>query len=577
MKEIIVRALIKATKLKRHEIESLVEIPPNPKLGDYAFPCFELVKKLKKNPGEIARELAEKIKPEKEISKIKVVDAYINFFINKKTLAESVVRKILKEKENYGRKKENRKIVIDFSGPNIGKPLHVGHIRSSVLGDSLKKIFEFLGNKTIGINYLGDTGLHIGKLIVAHKLWGNAKKIEENPQKELLNLYVKFCKKEKISAEQELEKFLKREERKKYLENEWTKRARKELEKLEKNDKENKKIWKKIKKYSIKGFLKTYKILDIEFNEITGQSKFSNVGKKVVEIALSKGIATRNKKGKITAKLKKDNLPNKIILRGNGTALYSTQDLGAAVARYKKYKFDRMIYVVGFEQQLYFKQIFKILEKLGYKWSKNLVHLPFGLLSLEQGRISSREGRVVFLQDVIDRVKILALKEINAKNPKLKNKEKAAEKIGLAALKYSILSKEPIKTSKFSFKQALSFEGDTGPYLQYSYVRASSIIRKAKKQLTTNFNISGLTENEIELVKKLSGFPEIVNKAKEDLNPSLITNYGFNLCQEFNKFYHICPVIDSKFELFRVALVEAFKIVVRKILYLLGIKPLEKM
>ncbi len=577
MKEVIVNLLLKELnkrKLNKRDIEKLIETPPSPELGDYSFPCFVLASKLKKNPNEIAEELARKIKITKEISQIKAVGPYLNFFINKKILAEFVVREILKKEDKFGSKKENKRIVIDYSSPNIGKPMHVGHIRSTILGDSLKKIFQFLGNKVIGINYLGDIGLHIGKLIVAYQLWGDEKKLKKEPEKELLNLYVKFCKKEKLSAEQELEKSSDQEEKEESLDNELTRKAKEALKKLELRDKEIVAIWKKIESYSLRGFLKTYKELGVEFEEIIGQSKFSEIGKQIVKEALKKGVAFKGEEGEIIAKLKP--LPNKIILRSDNTALYSTQDLGAAVERYKKYKFDKMIYVVGSEQQLYLQQIFKILEKLGYKWSKNLVHLPFGLLRLKEGKISSREGRVIFLQDVLEKAEQMALKEVKKKNPKLKNKKEVARKVGLAALKYSILSKEPIKNIEFSFSQAIDFEGNTGPYLQYSYARASSILRKADKK-PGKFRAGDLKLQEINLIKRLSLFPEIVKKAGKQLNPSIISNYSFVLAQEFNEFYHSCQVIGSKEEAFRLSLVQAFRIVIKQALNLLGIEVLEEM
>jgi len=577
MKKIIVGILKKRTGLDKQKIEEIIEIPPTFELGDYAFPCFLLAKKVKKNPRELSIELAKKIRLTKGISKVEAIGPYVNFFIDKKLLARRVVKEILEKGENYGGKEEKRKIIIDFSAPNIGKPMHVGHIRSTVLGDSLKRIFGFLGNEVIGINYLGDMGLHIGKLIVAYKLWGDEEKIKENPEKELLNLYIKFCKEEKLSIEQELKMAPRQERVKKYRGNKWTQKARAELKKLEKNNTENKKIVEKIKKYSLRGFLKTYEVLDIEFDEIVGQSEFSNLGKEIVKKALKKEVAVKRKKGEVVVNLEKYGLPDKVILRSDGTVLYSTQDLGAAVERYKKYKFDKMIYVVGSEQELYFRQIFKILEQLGYKWANKLMHLSFGLLRLKEGKISSREGRVLFLEDIIKRAKELALEQTRKKNPRLKNKQEIAEKIAVAALKYSTLSKEPIKNIEFNFLQAISFEGNTGPYLQYSHARASSILKKAREKPTTKFVVTELTKQENELIRKLREFSEIIKKASEQLNPALISNYLFELAQLFNGFYHFCPVIGSKSEKFRLALVKSFKIVVGKGSHLLGVEPLEEM
>ncbi len=579
IKEIIVDLLKSKVDLKKQEIDNMIEIPQDEKLGDFAFPCFILSKKEKKKPEKIAEEISlklnKKIKKLKEIEKVEAVNSYINFLANLKEFTDLTFKKIDKV-EKQGKKKN--KIVIDFSSPNIGKPLHVGHVRSTILGDSIKKIHAFFNNKVIGINYLGDTGLHIGKLIHAYKLWGDDKKIRKNPGKELLSLYVKFCKKEKVRTDKEVKKNPGQEDKEEYISNEWTEKAKEELKKLERGDKENKKIWEKLKKYSLNSFEKVYKILGIEFDEITGQSKFSKKGKKVVNKALKKKIAQKRGGGEVAVKLEKDNLPDKVILRKDKTALYSTQDLGSAVKRYEKYKFDKMIYVVGSEQELYFKQIFKILEKLGYKWSDNLIHLPFGLISIEGGKISSREGKVVFLEEVLNKAKQEALKQIKKKNPKLKNKKKTAEKLGISALKYSTLSKEPIKNIKFSFKEALNFEGESGPYLQYSYVRASSILKKTRKKgKYEKGKIIEFDKEEVKLIKKLDLFLETVKKAKQKLNPSLIANYAFELASLFNEFYHSCQVIGSEKQAFRLKLVESFKKIMKLSLQLLGIEPVEEM
>src|SRR3989344_5040805 len=493
--------------LKKEVKEEIILEKPISEFGDYAFPCFELAKKLKKNPVEIARELANKIKVNKYIEKIEARGPYLNFFADRDYLAKTVIDIILKEKGGYGSKKEKQTIVIDFSGPNIGKPMHVGHIRSTIIGDSLRKIFEFLGNKVIGINYLGDIGLHIGKLIVAYQLWGDDKKIKRNPEKELLNLYIKFCKEEKLSLEQELAKSPDQEDKEVYLENEWTKKAKNALQKLESNDRETIALWKKIKEHSLKGFFDIYKILNIKFDEIIGQSKFSNEGKRLVKEAVKRNIAIIGKHNEVIAKI--EPLPDKVILRSDGTALYSTQDMGAALSRYNKHKFDKMIYIAGSEQTLYFQQMFKIFEKLGFNWAENLIHLPFGLVNWEGAKMSTRAGKVIFLQDVINKARELALKEIEKKNPNLKNKEKVSEKVGISALKYSILKLEPIRSINFSYEQALSLEGDTGPYLQYTYARASSILRKAKiKSILKTPKISLKEKEEIETLNKLLKFPE---------------------------------------------------------------------
>jgi len=574
MKKIIVKELKKQTNLSRKKIEEMIEIPPAFHLGNYAFPCFSLAKK-GRSPEKTAKDIARKIKPIEGISKIEVSGPYINFFIDEKKLAEDVISKILTEKKKYGSGKEMKKIIIEFSSPNIGKPMHVGHIRSTILGDSLKNIFKFLGNKVVSINYLGDYGLHIGKLIVAYKLWGNAEKIKMNPEKELLNLYVKFCEKEDSFIEKNFKNFSGIQ---KYRNNKWTQKAIREVNKLECNNIESKKILRKIKKYSLKSIFKIYKLLDIKFDEIVGQSSFSHIGKEIIKRAVENEVAIKGKEGNIIVNLKEYNLPNKIVLRSNKSSLYSTQDIGAAVKRYKKYKFDKMIYVVGSSQKVYFQQLFKILEKFGYKWANKLVHLPFGLLYLDKEKISSRRGKVIFLKDVIDKTEELAFKQIIKENPGLKNKRNIAREIAISTLKYFILSREPGRNIEFNFSREISFEGNTGSYLQYSYARASSILKKAKrKKIRLKPDIIDLTDQENKIVRKLSKFPENLRETSKQLNPALLSNYLFELAQLFNKFYHSCPVINSNQKEFRITLVKSFKIVLGEGLRLLGIKPLEKM
>ncbi len=577
IKDLIGDLLKKELDLDISEIKSNIERPSEDNLGEFAFPCFFLAKKFKNDPKEIAKEISEnlnkKLKDIDDLEKVEAVNGYLNFFVNMNKFTGDVFDKIERFKDKN--KKGKGKVVIDFSSPNIGKPLHVGHIRSTIIGDSLMRIFEHSGWETYGINYINDEGLHIGKLLMAYKLWGNNKKLEKNPEKELLRLYVKYCKKEKLGVEDELEKSPDKEDNEE-VKNEWATKALNALKKLEDGDKELKEIWKKIKKYSLVAFNNTYKKLDVEFDEIVGSSKFSKKGKESVKKLIEKGLAYETEKGAAIVKLERDDMPDKVVLRSDGTALYSTQDLGAGIERYNQHKFDKMVYVVGDEQRLYFKQLFKIFDKMGYEWAKKLSHVPFGLLNLEEGKISSREGNIVFLQDVINDSSKKALEEIKKKSPDLKNKEKVAEKVGVAALKYSTLSKEPIKNIEFSFKDAINFEGDTGPYLQYSLARANSILDKSKSKSLYDNKIEFSSEEE-GLIKKLDQFDETVEKAKNNLNPSLIANYSYQLAKLFSEFYHSCKVIGSEKEEFRLELVKNFKEVIGKTLWLLGIDQLEEM
>ena len=571
-KKEIIKLLVEKTRLRPEEISSLIEIPPNPDLGDYSFPCFILSKKEKKAPNQIAEHFAKDLllKLPKEIESVKPTGPYLNFFINKKILADQII----KINSNFGKTGvgKKHKIVIDFSAPNIGKPMHIGHIRSTILGDSLMRIYDFLDYDAIGINYMGDIGLHIGKLIVAYELWLDKDALKKEPVQELLRLYVKFCEKEKceiVEGEDKEEEF---------TNNEWTNKAKEKLKLLELGDKNAHKIWEDIQKSSGKGFDKVYDLLNVNFHETTGQSKFSEKGKEIVTNALKKGIAKRENDNAVYVQIDKNNPESKkYILRSNGTASYITQDLGAAVERYKKYKFDKMIYVTDFRQADHFSALFSILKNLDFDFSEKMKHLGFGTVKFGNEIIASRTGNIILLEDVLNKTIEKAEQEIKSRKTK-----GDPTKVGVGAIKYIILKNEPVKDVQFSWETALSFEGNTGPYQQYSYARASSIIKKAK-----NFNKSkidlkkySLTKEEISLIKKISDFPEVVISAGDKMNPALIANYSHELCQIFNEFYHNCPVINKdnvEQEAFRLRLVDSFRITLQNALHLLGIETMEEM
>mgnify|MGYP001618650390 CR=1 FL=1 len=446
------------------------------------------------------------------------------------------------------------------------------------------RIFNFLGYETIGINYLGDVGLHIGKLIVAYELWIDKEALKKDPVKELLRLYIKFCEKEKSELSEGQD-----EEKEDYTNNEWTNKAKEKIKLLELGDKDAHKIWKEIRVSSGKGFDKIYKILNVNFNETTGQSYFSDKGKSIISEALVKGLAKSEKDSNAVYVEfeKKLNLPKKYILRSNGTASYITQDLGASVERFKKYKFDKMIYVTDYRQALHFQQLFEIIKKFGYTFYDRCQHIGFGTLNFGKEIMATRLGKIVLLEDVLKKTIEKAGQEIK------KRKTKGdAEKIGVSSIKYAILKSEPSKDVEFSWDIALNFEGDTGPYLQYAYARASSILRKASKtkqqtekgkneKLKILMIPERLEQAEIKLIKKIEDFPGIVRESSEKLNPALIANYSFQLCQTFNEFYAHCKVIDaekgkSQAE-FRLKLVDFFRKVLKNSLFLLGIEVMEEM
>jgi len=563
MKEVIAKLLEKQTKLKKEEISSMLEIPPNQELGDFSFPCFKLASIFKKNPVEIAKNLAKEIKPKAEIIKIEAKGPYINFFIDRKFIAEDTLSKI---NEKYGESKigKNKRVVIDFSGPNIGKPMHIGHIRSTIVGDSLMRMHHFLGYNATGINYLGDIGLHIGKLIVAWELWLDKKALKENPIKEMLRLYIKFCEKENSEMSEGTDEET-------YEGNEWTNKAKEKIKLIELGDKTAHKIWQEIIKESGKGFGKVYKMLNVTFNETTGQSKFSDAGKEIIFNALKKGIAKTDETGAAFVEFEK--LPKKYILRSNGTASYMTQDIGALVERKKKYNFDKIIYVTDYRQMLHFQQLFEVIKKFGYDFSASCYHVPFGTVNFGKEIMATRKGKIILLEDVLSKTIEKAKEEI-----KKRKTHGDAEKIGVGAVKYAILRNEPVKDVEFSWEQALNFEGDSGPYLQYSYARANSILKKVKATKVKNKGgESKIEEQELALIKKIGEFPVIIEDAEKNLNPAIIASYAFHLSQTFNEFYHACKVVGSQSEVFRLKLIRAFMITLKNALYLLGIEVMDEM
>ncbi|HLD38494.1 MAG TPA: arginine--tRNA ligase [Candidatus Nanoarchaeia archaeon] len=559
MKSIISKILQKAAqnsfnlKLTIQEIEEKIEIPPDSLMGDFAFPCFFLSSKLRKNPNEIAIKIKNEIKNiPKDISEIKVSGPYLNFFVDKKILAVNLIKRVLKEKEKYGNSNEGKgkTIVIDMSSPNIAKPFGIGHLRSTIIGNSISNIAKSQEYKTIKINYLGDWGTQFGKIIVGYKKIGNDKELKKDSAKYMLKWYIEGNKKE-------------------YEED-----ARKWFKKLEDGDKETLKLWKMFKDLSIKDFEKIYKILGVKFDVISGESFYNNkMDKTIKELKLKKLL--EQSEGALVVNLDKYNLGVCLIQKTDGATLYATRDLTAAIERYDKYKFSKIIYEVGQEQKLHFQQVFKVLELMGYKFSKECVHTSHGLYLDEDGKkFATRKGKTIFMEDILNETIEIAKKKIQEKNTDLKNKNKIARKIAIAAIFYGDLKNQRTNDIVFNIERFLDFDGNTGPYLQYSYARASSILRKAGKNTKKS---KALNEKEIALIKKINDFPEVVKKSYEHLFPNLIANYSFELAQKFNEFYHSCPVIGSENEQFRLKLVEAFRITIKKSLYLLGIEVMEEM
>lgn len=563
MKEVVVNILREAlsevgVKLKEEEIDKVLETPPSVDMGDYSFPCFFLASYLKKSPNEIALELREKIGniPETDLDEVQTSGPYVNFFIDRKNMARKLVWEAITKKKNFGKSKigNNSKIVLDFSSPNIAKPFGIGHLRSTIIGNAIANISEFIGYKTVRMNHLGDWGTQFGKLIYGFEQFGNENKLMKNPIKHLLDIYVKVNKYKKFEEP-----------------------SREAFKKLEARDRKSLMLWKLFKQLSLKEFQKIYDLLGIEFDVYGGESEAVKYTKRIVDELQDKKLLVKSK-GALIVDLNKYNLGVCLIQKTDGTTLYATRDIAEAVRRYEKYKFAKMIYQVGQEQNLYFRQIFKVLELLGYEWAKDCIHSEHGLYLDKDGKkFATRKGKLVLMEEIIDKTKTLTRKEIKKRFPKLSKKEldKRALVVALAAIFYGDLKNNKKNNIAFDLNKFTSFEGDTGPYILYTYARATSILKKSKNPL--KFKIEELDPKELELAKKLSQFESTVVNAFEHLNPSLISNYCYQIAQKFNEFYQTCPVINSEQESFRLALVEAFRQVLKNALGLLGINVLEQM
>jgi arginyl-tRNA synthetase len=564
MKQIIINLLEKELKgkIKKEEFEHLIEIPPSSEMGDFAFPCFALAKIEKKSPLLIAEQLAEKFRKDltkkSEISNVDAKAGYVNFFVNKQDLTEEILERILKEKEKFGRGDEGKgkTIVIDMSSPNIAKPFGIGHLRSTIIGNSISEMSKFRGFKVIKINYLGDWGTQFGKLIVGYKRWGDDKELKKDPIKYMLNLYVK------ANAE------------------EYEQEARDWFKKLEDGDKEALRLWKMFKEFSLKDFDEIYKNLGIKFDVISGESFYNNKMNKTIEELKEKKLL-QDSDGAEIVDLNKYGLGICLIRKSDGATLYATRDITAAIDRHNQYKFSKMIYEVGQEQRLHFQQFFKVLELMGYKFAKDCIHVYHGLYLDQDGKkFATRKGKTVFMKEVLNETIDLAREEIKKRYNDLTNKdiEERAKKIAVSAIFYGDLKNNKVNDVVFDIDKFLEFDGNTGPYLLYSYARANSIIKKInKKSKEGKIKIVDLKEQEIKLIKLLGEFSQIVKKAYEDLAPNLIANYVFELAQAFNEFYHSCPVLGSEEEVLRLKIVEAFKIVMKSGLNLLGIEEIDEM
>ena len=553
--------------LSAEDIFAMLEYPPDTSMGDIALPCFRLSKTLRRSPVQIAETLAAAIKCE-EFSAVTAVNGYLNFKIDGTPFSARVTGEVLSLGDKYGSPMngEGKTVVLDYSSPNVAKPFHIGHLGTTVIGHSLKLLHEFAGYKCIGINYLGDWGTQFGKLIVAYKLWGDKATIEQGGVDELVKLYVRINNAIKDEEESNPDK-----------KSPLADQSRAEFKKLEEFDEENIALWRWFVNVSLEEYQKTYKLLGIEFDSYKGESFYTDKMPAQVQKLRDLGLLEIDD-GASIVNLEKWNMPVCLILKRDGSTLYPTRDIAAAVYRKSEYNFDKAIYVTAAQQSLHFAQWFKVVELMGYDWYNQLVHVPYGTVSVNGAKLATRTGNVVLLKDLfaeaIDRVKEIA----REKHPDEAECRAIAEKVGVGAIVFHYLSNNRMRDINFIMEDALSFDGNTGPYAQYTYARTCSILEKAGNdgQSVTD---APLSELEVELSKTIALFPERVNSALADYEPSVVTRYILDLCAAFNRFYHECSIVsceDEKLRESRIALTRATNQVLRTALHLICMQSPEK-
>lgn len=548
--------------MSTEEIYDTLEYPKHEDMGDYAFPCFKLAKVFRKAPNMISADLVEAIGNHDSFENIEAVAAYINFKIDKTVFAKSVLETVAEEGDAFGATNigDNKNLIVEFSSVNIAKAFHMGHIRSTMIGNALYKIFGFLGYNAISINHLGDYGTQFGKMIVAYKMWGDKEVILKDPVRELVKLYVKFH--EEAEKDESLNDT-----------------AREWFTKLENGNQEAYDLWAWMKELSLKEFDRVYDLLGVHFDSYAGESFYSDKIPAVLKEMRDKNVMTKSEGAEIVD-LEDYNMPPALITKKDGSSLYITRDIAAAMYRKKHYDFDKNIYVVGAPQQLHFKQWMKIIELMGHEWAKDCVHVDFGTVSLEEGSMSTRRGRVIYLEEVLQKAIDSTKAIIEEKNPNLENKEEVAKKVGVGAVVYQELSNNRIKDYTFSWESTLSFEGETGPYVMYTHARSCSVLRKADVNFKAGIDYSHLSdEASKDVIRLLSKFPEVVLEAARKYEPSMITRYVTNLAQRFNRFYHDNPILvdDVEVKKARLALVDATRQTLKTGLGLVGLAAPERM
>ena len=559
-KQLIASELAKVIdSLDQSAISNLLEQPKSSDLGDIAFPAFSLAKVERKAPQAIAADIAEKIDPS-HFEKVVATGPYVNFFLNKAKISDQVIKEVIKEGADYGQQNEGQggNITIDLSSPNIAKPFSVGHLRSTVIGDALSNIFRKMGYNTIKINHLGDWGKQFGLLMVAYKKWGNKKAVEANPIDELLQLYVR------INAEIENDPALDEEGRL------WFK-------KLEDGDPEATELWQWFRDESLVEFNRIYELLGVEFDSLNGEAFYNDKMDEAVKILEDKGLL-KESKGASIVDLDDVNLPPAMIKKSDGATLYITRDIATAMYRARTYNFVKNVYVVGQEQSNHFRQLKAVLKKMGFDWSDDMIHVDFGLVTKNRQKLSTRKGNIILLEPTLQEAISRAKAQIEEKNPNLENKEAVAHAVGVGAVKFYDLKTDRRNGYDFDLEAMVSFEGETGPYVQYAYARIQSILRKAdfKPSLDANYNLNDAESWEI--IKLLQDFARVVKRASDNFEPSLIAKYAISLAQAFNKYYAHTRILDENSERdSRLALSYTTAVVLKEALRMLGVEAPEKM
>lgn len=555
-------------EIENLDVASLIEVPTDEKMGDYAFPCFRLAKEFRKAPDAIAAEIAEKLQKNPMFESVENVNAYVNIKIKRTDFIKDVIEDAVLKGDSFTKSNEGegKKVLVDYSSPNIAKPFHIGHIRSTVIGNALYLIYKNLGYDVVRINHLGDYGTQFGKMIVAYRKWGNKEDVQREPIKTLLSYYTKFH--EEAGKNPELDE-----------------EARRVFVKLENGEAEEVALWKWFKEESLKEFEKVYKMLNIQFDSYAGESFYSDKIPAAVAQLEEKGLL-KESQNSIIVDLDQFGLAPALVKKSDGSTLYITRDIAAALYRKDMYDFYKCLYVVASQQDLHFKQLFKVMELMGNQWAQNCIHVQFGMVSLAEGTLSTRKGRVVFLEDVLNKAVEKTREVVVEKGVVSENIDRVAEEVGIGAVVFNELAHNRIKDYTFDWDKVLNFEGETGPYVQYTHARSCSLLRKAGKDMVSkaknldNIDYEKLTSNTMyELAKLIHNMPEVIKEAADRYEPSVITRHVVKIAQGFNRFYNEERILqgDATGTVSRLTLVIATKNAIKNGLALLGIKAPERM